>query len=320
MFLDRFKSLLQDPPPVVAFEISEAGIASARIGAHAELDFHPLKPGTLALSPLKENVVDPDEFMAAVRAASAGLAGRKRKDAALILPDYCTRMTVLDFDSFPSDAREQASLVRFRVKRSVPFDVESAALSFFAQPAGGKRMDVVVVVAPLEIVARYEAPFRTAGLSPGLVTTSSLAALELAPAEGLNVLAKLTGHTLSLVVRQHGGIKLVRCLELPARDLEDIAAVLLPTLVYVEDNLGGRAERLLLCGFGAQTEAAEARFSAELGVPVEPLRSAAGMPGESNAGLLGYLRSIGRMPVAWQGAASFAASPAANSRVAGENT
>ena len=31
----------------MAFEISEAGIAAARIGARAELDFHPLKPGTL---------------------------------------------------------------------------------------------------------------------------------------------------------------------------------------------------------------------------------------------------------------------------------
>ena len=80
---------------------------------------------------------------------------------------------MLDFDNFPSDAKEQLSLVRFRVKRSVPFDVESAALSYWAQPAEGKKVDVVVVVAPLEIVSRYEAPFRAAGMTPGLVTTSS---------------------------------------------------------------------------------------------------------------------------------------------------
>ena len=299
----------------MAFEISEAGVASARIGTHAELDFHPLKPGTLVVvSPLKDNVVDADEFAAAVRAAGATQAGRKRKDVTLILPDFCSRMTVLDFDSFPSDVKEQTSLVRFRVKRSVPFDVESAALSFFAQPAGGKKMDVVVVVAPLEVVARYEAPFRTSGMNPGLVTTSALSALELAPAEGLSVLAKLTGHALSVLVRQNSVLKLARCIEMPARDLEDVAAVLLPTFVYVEDNLGGKAERLLLCGFGAQTEAAEARFAEELGVPVEPLRSTVGMPGEGNAGLLGYLRGIGRQPAAGYAAAAFAASsgPAAS--------
>ena len=85
---------------------------------------------------------------------------------------------MIDFDSFPSDVKEQASLVRFRVKRSVPFDVDSAALSYWAQPVAGKKVDVVVVMAPLEIVSRYETPFRIAGLTPGLVTTSSMAARE----------------------------------------------------------------------------------------------------------------------------------------------
>jgi hypothetical protein len=152
----------------------------------------------------------------------------------------------------------------------------------------------VVVMAPLEIVSRYEAPFRTAGMNPGLITTSSIAALELAPEAGLSVLAKLTGHVLTVVVRDQAQIKLVRCLELPAVDLEDIVAVLAPTFVYIEDNLGRPAEKLLLCGFGAGTDAAQCRFAEELGVSVDPLRSPLGTPGENNAGLLGYLRSIAR--------------------------
>ncbi len=54
-------------------------------------------------------------------------AARKRRDVALILPDFSARISVLDFDQFPTDPKEQASLIRFRLKRSVPFDVESAA-------------------------------------------------------------------------------------------------------------------------------------------------------------------------------------------------
>ena len=50
----------------------------------------------------------------------------------------------------------------------------------------------------------------------------------------------------------------------------------------------------MLCGFGAQTEEAQRRFHEELGVEVEPLRSPLGTPGENNAGLLGYLRSIAK--------------------------
>ena len=294
MFVDKLKGLLQDPPPAMAFEISEAGIAAARIGAAAELVFEPLKPGTLSVSPLQENVTDEIELARAVRALASSGASRKRRDIALILPDYCTRTSVLDFDSFPSDVKEQLALIRFRSKRSVPFDVESAALSYWAQPVSHKKVDVVVVMAPMEIVARYEAPFRAAGLQPGLVTTSALAALELAPESGLSVLAKLSGRVLTVLVREKNLLKLVRCLEMPSASLDDIAGVLAPTLVYMEDNLAGRADNLLLCGFGSLAEEAAARFAEELQVEVEPIRSPLAVPGETDAGLLGYLKSIAR--------------------------
>ncbi|HEV3333049.1 MAG TPA: hypothetical protein VG096_18805 [Bryobacteraceae bacterium] len=295
MLLDRLKTLVHEPPPAMAFEISEEGIAVARIGSKAEMEFRPLKPGVLSVSPVKENVLDPDEFSMAVRRLAAGQGTRKRKDAALILPDFSTRIAVLDFDEFPSDAKEQLSLVRFRLKRSVPFDIESAAVSYFPQPAGtGKRCDVLVVMAPLEIVSRYEAPFRAAGMNPGFVTTSSIAALELAPEAGLSVLAKITGQALTVVVRDKSAIKLVRCLEVASQELEDIAAVLVPTFVYVEDNLSGKVENLILCGFGAESDEVQRHFEEELSVPVDLLRSPLGVPGENNAGLLGYLRSIAK--------------------------
>src|SRR3981081_2150197 len=137
--LDKLKSLLQDPSPAMAFEISEAGIAAARIGARTELDFQPLKPGTLTVSPIKENVADPDEFVRTVRLLAGTQVARKRKDVALILPDYFARIAVLDFDHLPTHPKEHSSLIRFRLKRSGPSDLASAAMSYFAQsPAGGK--------------------------------------------------------------------------------------------------------------------------------------------------------------------------------------
>jgi type IV pilus assembly protein PilM len=277
----------------MAFEISEEGIAAARIGAKVEMEFQPLRPGVLSISPVRENVLEEGAFLAAVKQVAATQAAWKRKGTALILPDYSARITVLDFDQFPADAKEQLALIRFRLKRSVPFDVDTAAISYAAQ-AGARNTDVVVAMTPLEIVARYEAPFRAAGMNPGLVTMSSLAALELAPETGLNVFAKLAGRVLTVLVRNKSVLKMARCVELPSADLEDVAAVLAPTLVYVEDNLGGRAEKLTLCGFGERMDEAQQRFTEELGVEVEPLRSPLGTPGEANAGLLGYLRSVAK--------------------------
>jgi len=287
-------ALLQEPPPVLAFELSEAGVSVARMAGKTELDFHPLKPGVLSISPLKDNVMSPDDLSAAVRDLAPVNGSRKRRDAALILPDNSTRIAVLDFDSFPSDHKEQLSLVRFRLRKSIPFDVESAAMSYCVLPGEGKKFDVIVVVAPLEVVSRYEAPFRAAGMNPGLVTTSSLAVLNLIDDPGVTVVAKVSGHALTVMVLNHGRLKLVRCLEIAGNDITEIAADLYPTFVYIEDNLGAKAERLLLCGFGERLETARQQFQHELGVGVQPVRSPLGPPNESNAGLLGYLRSLGR--------------------------
>ena len=177
----------------------------------------------------------------------------------------------------------------------MPFDVESAAMSYWAQSGEKGKTDVVVVMAPLEIVSRYEAPFRAAGMNPGLVTTSSLAALELAPEAGLSVLAKLTGRVLTVVVRDKVQLKLVRCLELPSagsgRYRRGAGAHL-----RLHRRQSGRAAPKSCCSAGSAplTDEAERRFAEELGVEVEPLRSPLGTPGENNAGLLGYLRSIAR--------------------------
>jgi type IV pilus assembly protein PilM len=290
--LDRFRGLLHEPPPSMAFEVSEAGVAVAPLKPRGDLGFHAIKPGVISVSPLRDNILNPDELAAAVRAVAGPNGNRKRRDAALILPDYCSRLTVLDFDEFPSDRKEQASLVRFRLKKSVPFDLESAAVSYCPQPAGGKKVDVVAAVAPYEIISRYETPFRLAGLAPGFVTLSSLAFLDMVAEKSLAVVAKMSGHVLSVMVTDKGALKLARCLELGSADLADIAADLYPTFVYVEDQLGAKAAKLLLAGFGERTEAAREQFHRELDVEVEAVRTPLGLAGQNNAGLLGYLRSV----------------------------
>jgi type IV pilus assembly protein PilM len=295
--------LLEDPPPEMAIEVSEAGLAAARPEARAEVEFRPFKPGTLTASRLKENIIDGDDFAQAAKSLAGALTARKRKDLALILPDYSARVVVLDFDEFPSDAKEQMALVRFRLRRSVPFDVDAATVSYWAQPAGGHRRAVVAAVALSEIIMRYEAPFRAAGLNPGWVTPTSLAALELVPPNGLSALAKRSGRILAVLVAEDGALKLARCVEMASGGFEDAASVLVPTFAFVEDNLGRRPERLWLCGFGARTGEFAERFRDDLNVAAEQLVSPWGAPGENDAGLLGYLRSVRRPVPAGAGSA-----------------
>ena len=293
----NLQDLFEDPPPQYAFEISESGIACARTGARsgedAQIKFEPVPEGVLSISPVHDNVQQPDLFAGHVQNLAANGAGRKRR-AALILPDYCVRIAVLDFDTLPSSAQEQNALIRFRFKKTVPFDIDSAVASYFVQPrkSAEAKIEVVAALAPLEIVARYEAPFRAAGFQPGWVTTSLLAALQLVQPDRITVLAKLSGRALGIVVLEESTLKLVRCVPLDSVDEESVTAILHPTMAYIEDELETQASRLLLCGFGAMGEQFAPAWAAEWNVTVEPLRSRFGTPGMADAGLLGYLESV----------------------------
>jgi type IV pilus assembly protein PilM len=280
-FLDTLTSLVKEPPPSYVFELSEAGIAYAKDG---DMGFEALPEGTLSVSPLENNLLRADVASAAIARIAPPNGSRKPKPVALILPDYCARVSVLDFDSFPSSEEEQAQLVRFRVKKTVPFDIDSAAVSYHVQPvSGSKKVEVVAVTVSLEILARYEALFRSANLHPGEVTTSTIAALNLHRDPGTTVIAKLAGKVLSVAVTSQGRLKLFRCLALEGGTNEEILAVLHPTFAYVEDELGEKVNKVVLCGFSNPPEG--------LDLPTEVLRSSRTTPGGYNAGLLGYLEA-----------------------------
>jgi type IV pilus assembly protein PilM len=277
------RKLLTDPPPRFAFEVSETGIATARIAAPPQIGFQPLDPDVITVSPVHDNVQRMEALTQQVRAL-APPGEKKRQRAALILPDHSVRVSVLDFDAFPSDPAQQLPLIRFRIKKSLPFDIEDGAISYHAQP-NGERVDVVVAVTRLEILDRYETPFRAAGFHPGLVTTSALCALDLAPGTGVCVVAKLSGRALTLSVLAQGVLKLLRSIELTERTIPEIASHLYPTFAYMEDQLGERPAEVLTCGFGRSSD----DLAAEIQQPCVPLRSRYGLPDQFNAGLLGYL-------------------------------
>jgi type IV pilus assembly protein PilM len=145
-----------------------------------------------------------------------------------------------------------------------------------------------------EIVARYEAPFRAAGFHPGMVTTSSLAALNLCQPEGISMLVKISGRVLSVLVLDGSTLKLARCVETDEARPDEIEGVLHPTVAYIEDELKAKPMRIWLCGFGAGSAHLVRQWNEEWGVRVEPLRSRFGAPGGNDAGLLGYLESVAK--------------------------
>ena len=147
---------------------------------------------------------------------------------------------------------------------------------------------------PAEIVARYEAPFLAAGLEPGLMTVSSLAMLDLLPAAGSLLIAKRSPGALTVMAIVHGVLTIVRSLELAAETtaptgtldpLEEVSSAIYPTMAYIEDQGGIRPDKLVIAGFGRDSDTAATRLSVELEIPAEAID-------EPHPGLAGYLASL----------------------------
>ena len=245
----------------------------------------PLPPGVLAPSPVKENILDLAAFTEAVRQLTPNGSGRGKRRAALILPANSARIVVLDFDNLPEKEEERRQLISFRLRKSIPFDVDEAALSYF--PQAGRK--VIVAVAPAGIIEHYEAPFRAAGWHPGLVTVSSLAILDLLPATGSIVLAHLSPGVLTVIAMSAGVVTIVRSVEIgdvDADPLDEVVAAVFPTLAYIEDQTQSRPQKLFIAGFSAASgNEAALRLAAELDIPVEPVD-------EQYPGIAGYLASV----------------------------
>lgn len=298
-WLHWLKSLVTDPPPETVFEVSARGIAWSPT-RRPRLEWTPLPEGALEISPLESNLRNGEAFAAAVRAAAGNGDSRpRRRRAALILPDYCARVTVLDFDSFPDQPAEQLQLVRFRVRRVVPFDIDNAVVACYPQPRqdGSRRVDVVTAAVNMDVASHYETPFRAAGLHCGFVTLSALAALALPPAEAPlqthpRVVAKLGGETLAVSLLEDNRLRLFRCVQLGEDSLEEATAVLATTLAYAEDELGQPAGGMQVCGLGPDQHDWLRRWREEFRIPVGGVRSRFGEPAPHNAGLHGYLESL----------------------------
>jgi type IV pilus assembly protein PilM len=199
-------------------------------------------------------------------------------------------MAILDFEQFPASETDAMALLRFRLRKSVPFHIEEAQLAYAVQLAEPKRTEVLAVAIARPILEEYEAMLVEAGYRVGLVMPSSIAALPLcnSPQKGITLLAKSTGSTLAVLLIEQGRVRLVRSLDLTS-EADAVLPMLQQTLAFAEDQIGEPVRRILLAGFGGETEALGYRVERDFGIHCEPLRSRLGTASRENAGVLGML-------------------------------
>jgi type IV pilus assembly protein PilM len=280
---------LSDPPPDHFFEIGEYSLAGASFRNASGQKQEKLAERGLVASPSAPNVLKPQLYRDALPRVAEATRG-KPGTAALAIPDYAARMAILDFEQFPASEAEAMALLRFRLRKSVPFHIEEAQVTYAVQLAEPKRTEVLAVAIARPILEEYEAMLVEAGYRVGLVMPSSIAALPLCNSaqKGITLLAKSTGSTLAVLLLEQGRVRLVRSLDLTSEE-DAVLPTLQQTLAFAEDQIGEPVRRILLAGFGAETEALGYRVERDFGIHCEPLRSRLGTASRENAGVLGML-------------------------------
>ncbi len=92
----------------------------------------------------------------------AFVCGPRTEDIALILPDPVIRVFVQHFDEFPRSAAEAEPMLRWKLKKSVPFEVDETLISFMRQSPRDEGVDIVTALSRLRIIREYEALGRSA--------------------------------------------------------------------------------------------------------------------------------------------------------------
>lgn len=265
------------PHPFLAIEISPervAGVRSGRAGSHIAYDVQLLPKGAIVPSAIESNMTN----VAAVKSAVSDVCrvlDAKEEDVALLVPDPVIRVFVQHFDEFPRSAEEAIPMLRWKLKKSVPFEVEETLLSYMRQPPKSDGVDVVTAIARLRIIKEYEAVIEEASLRPGVVLSTTLAAVSLLEDVKPTLLARVAGTSLTTAIVRERVLAGYRCTELPVHVDELTPHLLLeeiyPLAAYYQDTWQEGIQAVRVAGLGSRLPEFVGPLEEEFKCPVRSL-------------------------------------------------
>jgi hypothetical protein len=191
--------------------------------------------------------------------------GFKGAEIAVVVPDETARIAFLTAEHPSKNSQEQQTFIRWKLKKSVPFDVDTAQVAYriLGPHRSGTGVDILVALSPRSVVQQYEGLFDSLDIQAGIVLPSTLAALNLLTTTTNDTLfVKVAPDCITTTVFQNRRIQFYR----RVTDLSLYDAVF-PTVLYYQDKLGGQAfERLVVCGYDANMQLSLDEIQEKLGL------------------------------------------------------
>ena len=261
--------LFRPDVPMWAAELSSRQVvvvgASPDRGAIVSRAIVDLTPGSLIEAVKQGNIIDAESVRGALRNA-LDLAGFYGSELALVIPDAAVRTSFLAVDSLPGSERERLAILRWKLKKTVPFDTDTARVAYQRVRENG-NVELWVAMARQLVVEQYEDVVESQGIHAGTVTPSTPAALNLIDgATGDVLFLKKSGASVTTSVLMDGKLRFFRWVS--GRSLYDSAY---PTLMYYRDKLGGTDLREAILCEASDEPTDEKSLTEQLGIHVRRL-------------------------------------------------
>jgi type IV pilus assembly protein PilM len=261
--------------PTLACEITpERVIAARKTDDGVSLDSYTARaiPAGVVVPRLGEaNISNGDALKQAI-ADVLTTVGARTRDIVAILPDASVRIAILDFDTLPDKKADADGVVRFRLKKALPFDVDESVVSYDVFRSEGK-VQVVAAIVLASVLNEYEGIFRDLGYAPGFVVPSALAALGNVEEGEPVMVIKSDATTTTVAIVGNGQLLLFRTLENPSAGppkAEQLAEDVHSSMVFFEDTYNMKVSRILVGG-SLEAENIGSTLESQTGVRVQDL-------------------------------------------------
>jgi len=170
-------SLREASTPGVAVEVAAGRVSAASLdwrGGEPVVAMHatePLPDGALVPSLTAANTHDRPVVMGAL-ARVLERVGRPRR-VGLVVPDVVAKVSLVKFEKVPPRAQDLDQLVRWQVRKTAPFPIEQAQISYEPGLHAADGQEFIVSLARRDVIEEYEKLCGEAGAHAGLVDLST---------------------------------------------------------------------------------------------------------------------------------------------------
>jgi type IV pilus assembly protein PilM len=258
-FLETWNHLFKEPVyPNVGIEMNSDSIRLAVVRARKgkidvdHMDSVSLPPGAVQVSPFKPNIVELEPVAEALKDLWSRNRSRSPK-VCLLVQDRAALAFPVTLESAPANSEECLELLRFKLKKSIPFRTEDAQISYFLDSGASDyhSTNLWVTVMNSQVLQQYEEVIHSVtGSECGLVDLATFNFMNLAHSEIRkngwdqedHLYVNLNRDYISLAITQKEKLMFFRSREMERHNglIEEAMNEIHPAMMFHLDKLGGQ--------------------------------------------------------------------------------